>query len=110
MTAPSTYPSPFHHAHPIPPFFNVPTVEVACGYIIEQDVMNELLADIGEPWKPEESEISDLEGEEVTTVNTIICKVDRWTMHLTPKQRAGTPRILCLFPVTIPNGTCIHTL
>lgn len=54
-----------------PPFFNVVAVKVAVGYIIEQHVMRELLADIEALWITDDEELSDSdsEGEEVVTTS-----------------------------------------
>lgn len=68
-----------HSPHnPFPPFLNMPTVKVAVGYIIEQHVMKELLADIETPWITDDEELSesDSEGGEVVTVNPVIRMVN----------------------------------
>lgn len=56
----------------------MPTVKVAVGYIIEQHVMKELLADIETPWITDDEELSesDSEGGEVVTVNPVIRMVN----------------------------------
>ncbi|KAI6029037.1 hypothetical protein EDC04DRAFT_2605662 [Pisolithus marmoratus] len=78
----------------------MPTVKVAVGYLIEQDVMDELSSDLDEN-ESEESEVSDSEGAEIITLNPVLCKVIRWKARLTPEQQARTPEILCLSAVTI---------
>ncbi|KAI5983119.1 hypothetical protein EDD15DRAFT_2202336 [Pisolithus albus] len=80
----------------------MPTVKVAVGYIIEQDVMNELLADIdvGDSDEEEVAEAeAEAEGAQVTTLNPVICKVTKWETSLTPEEQAKIPEILCLFPL-----------
>lgn len=79
-----------------PPCFNVVAVKVAVGYIIEQHVMRELLADIEALWITDDEELSDSdsEGGEVVTVNPVIRMVNIWARLLTDEQRARTPRIL----------------
>lgn len=74
----------------------MPTVKVAVGYIIEQDVMNELLSDIDVGDSDEEEEVAEAEakGAQITTLNPVICKVTRWKNRLTPEQRAKVPEIL----------------
>lgn len=71
----------------------MPTVKVAVGYIIEQDVMNELLANI-DIADADESDSEVEEGVETTTLNPVICKVITWKARLTPEEQAQIPEIL----------------
>ncbi|KAI5982036.1 hypothetical protein EDD15DRAFT_2534667 [Pisolithus albus] len=74
----------------------MPTVKVAVGYIIEQDVMNELLADIdvGDSDEEEVAAEAEADGGEIITLNPVICKVIRWQNSLTPEQKSRIPEIL----------------
>ncbi|KAI5983132.1 hypothetical protein EDD15DRAFT_2202349 [Pisolithus albus] len=85
----------------------MPTVKVAVGYIIEQDVMNRLLADINiGDFEAEVAEAeAEADGAQVTTLNPVICKVITWRVGLTPEQQARIPEILCLFP--LPSVTAL---
>ncbi|KAI6032354.1 hypothetical protein PISMIDRAFT_13258 [Pisolithus microcarpus 441] len=53
----------------------MPTVKVAVGYIIEQDVMNELLADIDVGDSDEAEVVAEAEGAQITSLNPVICKL-----------------------------------
>lgn len=72
----------------------MPTVKVAVGYIIEQDVMNELLADIDVGDSDEAEVVAEAEGAQITSLNPVICKVTKWETSLTPEQQAKIPEIL----------------
>ncbi|KAI5983124.1 hypothetical protein EDD15DRAFT_2376863 [Pisolithus albus] len=76
----------------------MPTVKVAVGYIIEQDVMNRLLADINigdfEAEVAEAKAEAEAEGVQVTILNPVICKVTKWKNRLTPEQQARIPEVL----------------
>ncbi|KIK12688.1 hypothetical protein PISMIDRAFT_18561 [Pisolithus microcarpus 441] len=71
----------------------MPTVKVAVGCIIEQGVMNELLADI-DVGDSDEAEVTEEEGGEIITLNPVICKVITWEVRLTLEQKSRIPEIL----------------